>query len=118
MYLPFYYLVDDADTKEEWFKGSKSQIYLEMTSAWVSGFLPDNIEEQAHEGLKKVGEVSDIRKKVEELGVLGDPEKPKSEDAAAPAFPENKDGYTDEFRDKMNELFEDKIDNSSDGYNE
>ena len=114
LYLPFHVAASD-DQKEEWFQDSKTQVYLVATAQWMSAYLPKNVEEKMEEGMKQTGEMSDMRKKVQELGILGDPdkklEKETDEDADASKSQDKKDGYTEEFRDKMNELFEDKIDN-------
>ncbi len=124
LYLPFHVAVSD-EQKEEWFDGSHSSVYLEATAEWMSAYLPKNVEEKMEEGVKQAGDMSEMRKKVQELGVLGEPEKKAEErkdtvggDEKAPKSEDGKDGYTDEFRNKMNELFEDKIDNTPSNTNE
>ncbi len=124
LYLPFHVAASD-EQKEEWFGASKSQVYLITTAEWMSAYLPKNVEEKMEEGIQQAGEVSGIRKKVQELGILGEPEKNAAEEGKqggdspkASDFPEKKDGYTDEFRDKMDALFEDKIDNPPSNLNE
>lgn len=105
LYLPLFYLVNDEAQKEEWFAGSKSQIYLEMTSAWIDGFIPKTVEENLEEGIEKVKGLSLMGKKLEEMDVL----KSTSEKTE-----EKKDGYTSEFRDDMDKMFEHNSDTSPD----
>ncbi|PCI97938.1 MAG: colicin V production family protein [Alphaproteobacteria bacterium] len=108
LYLPLFYLVNDEDQKEEWFAGSKSQIYLEMTSAWIDGFIPKMVEENLVEGVEKVKGLSGLGKKLEEMDLLKSTSK---------QIEEKKDGYTPEFRDNMDKMFEHNTDTSPD-YNE
>ncbi len=108
LYLPLFYLVNDEEQKEEWFAGSKSQIYLEMTSAWIDGFIPKSVEADLEAGFEKVKGLSEMGKKLEEMDLL----KSTSEQ-----IEEKKDGYTPEFRDNMDKMFEHNNDTSPD-YNE
>ncbi len=118
VYLPFYYAATD-EQKEEWFSGSKSQVYLEATSGWISGFLPSDVAEKVEDGVEKVEEASEMRKKVEELGVLGVPEQENgSEEKKTSSDGAAKDGYSDEFRNKMDELIENQVDATQGSYNE
>ncbi|MGH1455983.1 MAG: CvpA family protein [Alphaproteobacteria bacterium] len=115
IYLPFYYAATD-EQKAEWFSESKSQVYLEATSKWMSGFLPEDVEDKMEAGVEKVEEASEMRKKVEELGVLGSPED-KSSDKDQPDLKKN-DGYSDSFRNQMDELIENQVDRSGSNLNE
>jgi membrane protein required for colicin V production len=104
LYLPFYYLAND-EQKSDWFADSKSHFYVETTSSWIAGFIPQDVEESAQEGMEKVEEASETRKKLEELDLLGTAgEKQK----ASPQ--DKKDGYSEEFREGMDQLFEKSTD--------
>ncbi len=113
LYLPFFYLAGDSQ-KEEWFKGSKTQIYLEATSTWIDGFIPKTVEENIKEGAQTLKDGSKTRSKLEEMDILKNKEdKMDNTDTS----PNKKDGYSEEFRDKMDELIENNTDTSPD-YNE
>ena len=109
MYLPFYYGLLDKEMKKDLSKSSASIVYLEATSKWVTGFLPEDMEKTVEDGVEAVEEASQTRKKLEELGVL---EGQKADNKDAP-----KDGYTPEFREQMNDLFENNADTTPE-YNE
>ena len=117
LYLPFFYLVGD-EQKEEWFKGSKTQTYLEMTSSWIDQFIPKVEPEEGEESDNPLKDISGTRKKLEEMDLL----KSTSEDARENINDEagsidRKEGYSPEFREKMDQLFEHNVDTSPE-YNE
>ncbi len=107
LYLPFYYLPGE-DQKNEWFKSSKTHLYLEASSRWINGFMPQDISEKMENGVDKVDKVTGAQRKLKELGILDtktlDEVSEKSQDAL--------DGYNEEFRGGMDELIEDNIDTS------
>lgn len=103
LYLPFLHFVSD-ERKVQWFEDSKSQIYLEITSTWIDGFIPRSVEENIEIGLDNAKNISDMGKKLQEMNVLKSQSDEKSES--------KKDGYTPEFREKMDEMFEDSNDTS------
>lgn len=103
--LPYYAVPDEQ--KEEYFGSSKTHVYLDASSAWLSGFLPEDARDDAKAGVAKAEEASEIRKKVEELGVLGDAEEIKEN--VRDMLEQKNDGYSEEFRDKMDALIEDQI---------
>ncbi|MGH1379001.1 MAG: CvpA family protein [Alphaproteobacteria bacterium] len=104
LYLPAFYLINDEEQKEEYFAGSKSHTYLEMTSAWIDSFVPKSVEDNLETGIEKAKNVSGMGKKLQEMNVL----KSSSEEQ----HKSKKDGYTSEFRDQMNEMFEENKDTS------
>ncbi len=108
MYLPFFYLAGE-EQKSEWFKESKTQIYLEISSSWIDGFIPKAAAENVAEGVETVKDVSETRKKLEDMNLLKRGTGNKSES--------KKDGYSSEFRNGMDKLFENSTDKSPD-YNE
>ena len=103
LYWPFLNFASD-EQKELWFGGSKSQIYLKMTSAWIDGSIPKSVEENMDIGIEKAKSVSDMGKKLQEMNVLKSQSDESSESKS--------DGYTPEFRDKMDEMFEESNDTS------
>ena len=102
LYLPIYYLVADEQMDDwGWLKSSKSRIYLEATSGWIAGFIPKN-ENENYEGTNdQMSPMNEARKKLEEMDLLQKDEENKDQD------PENKEGYSEDFRDKMDKLIED-----------
>ena len=49
LYLPFHILMDEKD-KEEWFSTSHSYAYVEMTSAFLVGFMPESWARDVEDG--------------------------------------------------------------------
>lgn len=104
LYLPVHLFIDDS-SKESWFANSKTHFYLERSADALAQFVPDTNVEKAEEQIGVLEEISNTRKKLEEIKLL------KGEDA--PSLPqslpeETLEGYSDEFRDKMDRLFEDE----------
>ncbi len=105
-YLPVHFFID-KDTKEAWFSTSRTHFYLEKTAEVLAELVPSS----AVEGVEKsLDEASGTRKKLEDINLL----KKEGKDGAAPegAAPGSgeaeKQGYTPEFRQQMDELFEQK----------
>ncbi len=99
LYLFPLFLVGE-DQQKEVFKESKAQPYLEFTSRWILSYVPKNAEEEIAEGAEKLQNMSETRKKFEEMDILE-----KAPDADGSDLP--KSGYGDEFRERMDKLFED-----------
>ena len=120
LYLPVYYLVDkDKMSEYPWLESSKSHVYLEATSAWIATtFIPTPEGGETGEEGGSMEAMNEARKKLEDLNLLQKDENAKDQSTA----PENKEGYTDEFRTKMDKLIEDATSGESDdkksGYNE
>lgn len=106
LYLPVYYLVDDGQMEEwSWLKSSRSRIYLEATSAWIAGFIPVESVESIAQATEEFGQVNEARKKLQEMNLLGTNISPdgSADNDSLEVAPQ---GYTDEFRSKMDELIE------------
>ncbi len=104
LYLPVHLFIDD-ETKAGVFEGSKTHFYLERTSATLAEFIPSSAVEDMEEGVSTLEEASETRKKLEEINLL----RRDGESAPAQNTPEqNSEGYSEEFRDKMDQLFEEK----------
>lgn len=106
LYLPVHLLTED-ETKGEWFKDSKTHVYLEQTAAALADFLPEDtrksLENQAEEISNNI-EKSDegARGTLEKMDLLNKENgEQKSDDNT-----DNKKGYTDQFRNEMDQLFE------------
>ena len=112
-YLPVYYLAD-KDQKAEWFQTSKTQMYLEVTSGWIDGFIPKDIEEGVVESAENVKGLSETRKKLEEMDVLNSVTDKIQEGTD---MADEKDGYPSSIREDMDQLIEENVDTSPD-YNE
>lgn len=115
MYLLPYHILGDEE-KEEYFANSKTLPYLETSTAWVKGFMPEAANEKMEEADEKIGEASEMRKKLENIGVLGNGDSEKDEPQELRDTPQ-KEGYSDDFRDKMDALIEQNTDTSP-AYNE
>ena len=74
LYLPVH-LMAPQETKDEWFGESKMVFYLEATSAWLAGFLPQGSTDEA-ESTRELLENMDVLKSVgdeeDSEGVSGD----------------------------------------------
>lgn len=109
LYLPVHMLVE-KETKDKWFEGSRTYIYLEKTAIYMSGFVPssafEEVEAKAKASSDGLGDVLGAREKLQQIDVL------KQEDLEE--FKAKTKGYDEEFRQRMDELFEDQ----SGSYNE
>lgn len=107
LYLPFYYTLDD-ESKNEWFGNteestayvSKTQVYVEGISAFLAEeVIPQSAKQAVGDKLEEAGK-SEARKKMEELDILrGEKDPAQQADQSTP-----KRGYTEEFREGMDEL--------------
>lgn len=103
LYLPMYMLVE-PEQKAEWFEGSKSYFYLEKTAAALVKFLPDSALKKMEEDAQTIGDAVTTREKLREIEVLQKEEQSGLNENRDEE--KNSQGYSPEFRDKMNELFE------------
>lgn len=109
LYLPVHFFIDE-ESKESWFENSKTHFYLERTSAAMAEFIPSDAVEEAEKNIQDIEDASQTRKKLEEINLL------KREGEDTPPEPvtdpgEDNEGYSEEFRQKMDELFDEKADN-------
>lgn len=102
MYLPVHIMVAQ-ETKEAWFAGSKTHFYIEKTAVMMANFLPESTVKDMEQ--KVEDQTASTREKLENLNLL-------QKEGAQPAQEENKaaPGYSEEFRDDMDRLFEKKRD--------
>ncbi|PCJ98162.1 MAG: hypothetical protein COA45_08410 [Zetaproteobacteria bacterium] len=107
LYWPLLHLLSD-EQKDEWFSGSKTQNYLEITSTWIDGIIPKYVDDTIEDGVEKVKGLSGMSRKLEEMDLLK---------STPEMMQEKKDGYTSDFRKNMDEMFEENADTSPD-YNE
>lgn len=111
LYMPLHlYYQSNPDEKDAVFEQSRSHVYMEMTAGWLLTFFPDNLKERfkEHEGdLETVIDspaLNNTRKALESQGLL--PQSENSDKAEEQVdVPNKQNGYTPEFRKKMDELF-------------
>jgi len=107
LYLPVHFFVDQ-ERKEEFFSESKTHFYLEKTSEILAGFIPSGAFEEVEEGVASLEKTSKTRKKLEEINLL------KKDNGGGeqqqPAESPESSGYSDEMRQQMDQLFDEKTD--------
>lgn len=98
----------DQERKEEFFSESKTHFYLEKTSEILAGFIPSGAFEEVEEGVASLEKTSKTRKKLEEINLL------KKDNGGGeqqqPAESPESSGYSDEMRQQMDQLFDEKTD--------
>ena len=102
LYLPVHLMVA-PETKAAWFEGSKTHFYIEKTADLLSQFLPESTMDDIGEKVE-TGTAS-TREKLENMNIL-QKEDMQQEDGTT----KNAPGYTEDFRDNMDRLFEQKTD--------
>lgn len=111
LYLPVHLFIED-DAKESWFKDSRTHFYMVRVADAFAQLLPENAVEETDEALEKleedINEASQTRKKLEEINLLKADDKDAGRDNNNDAPSTSPNGYSDEFRDKMDQLFEDE----------
>lgn len=114
LYLPVHMLVDQ-ETKIKWFEGSKTFVYLDQTATVLAQYLPEGTQEKAEEEFKKMQDVNSTREKLlgkEAEKTEGQPApaegQPAGQAQPAPKDGNNAQGYSDEFREKMDQLIDQK----------
>lgn len=109
IYLPVYLLMDDM-AKQKWFSGSRTHFYLEYTSSVLAKLLPKSVQEKIQSDAVNIDSIKKTTKerlqnidllKKEEKNAQEENEIEKTKDAL-------KEGYTNEFREEMNRLFEEQ----------
>lgn len=105
LYLPVHMLAE-GETKAGWFEDSRTHIYLEKTAIFISKFLPEDTIDDIEESGTKIEESMDTRKKLEDMQLL----RKKAEEGTLSEDDKKKlQGYDEEFRDNMDQLFEEKV---------
>ena len=113
LYLPVHLFVD-AEAKEGWFKDSKSHFYLERVSSGMASYLPENPETAAQAGIAEGEKIMDAREKLEQIQLLQKKDEgglvpPASlDEVRLPNGSDSPNGYSDEFRDGMDQLIDEK----------
>lgn len=123
LYLPFYLLTDNA-TRDEWFGGSKSRIYVEGTSKWLASLMPDSAKSdiasqaaaKAAEAQKTIGQKA--RERMKDMDILS------GSGTASPVVTpsnnttksENGTGYEDEQIRALDQIIQEQFQNGQ--YNE
>lgn len=119
VYIPVK-LIAGPEKIRNWFEGSRAHPVIDMGAEWMIDLLPENTFDMP---APAEGSETDARQKLEQMKLLGGETAKKIEDALkeglkpeeilkslpdAPAarFPEK--GYTEEFRQQMDQLFKDK----------
>lgn len=107
LYLPFHLFID-ADAKAAWFDGSRTHFYIEKTAGAMQSFLPEGGEESAKQLAEDAEAAVSAREKLKDIKLLPQGTGAPNAKAAAGIKAENVEGYTDEFRDELDGLFEEK----------
>jgi membrane protein required for colicin V production len=110
LYLPLL-LVMEKDTRDDWFKGSKTHHYVEAGASWLSGFIPegatDDMKKKASDVSKQKAE--EVRERLRDMEML-QPDMPAYNSAAPQGNgTDNGEGYGQEQRRDMNELIMDNV---------
>ncbi len=102
LYLPVH-IFAASDSKDEWFAGSKTHLYLEKTAAELEKFIPESAKDDMKESVQQIEKNNETRKKLEDIDLLKRDDRPA--DDKVQDVPETK-GYSEEFRDDVDRLFE------------
>lgn len=122
LYLPVY-MFSEQEARKEWFKGSRTFVYVETFAGWLSGFVPESL---ALEGEKQAGKAADslksTREKLQEIDILRRDSETEGKAAAEKTAPagetetlpaeENAEpapGYEEEQRRNMQDLIEEEV---------
>lgn len=117
-YLPFYLFMENA-SDSTYLKDSKTAFYLDHTAEFLAEFFPDDLDKMDED------DTSDTRQKLQDLKLLKK-ENANNGEAGETLEPitidknDLIDGYKNNFRNNMDELFEQKQDQQrlNNGYNE
>lgn len=93
------------EQRKEWFKDSKTYFYIDATATALVNLVPDETMDKLKDDAETIKEGSEARDKLRQMDILkgGAPreeELPAAEDGAS--------GYTEEFREEMDQLFDNK----------
>ncbi|WP_435640997.1 CvpA family protein [Micavibrio aeruginosavorus] len=111
LYLPVYLMVD-KDDRDEWFKDSRSAVYIEGLAAWMAAFIPEDTAEKLAEGAGRTREdMENARERIDALDALKEQmqnvEEAVQDGAEAIATPdEPSEGYEPVQRDDLDQLIE------------
>lgn len=102
-YLPFHMFLDQ-ETKDNFFKDSRTHIYLEETAKFFESLLPEGTKETVEDAADDVEGAVSTQDKLKEIGLLKNGEAAPVNAASAPD--PSQPGYEDGFRNQMNDLFQ------------
>ena len=94
LYLPFHLILPD-ENKEQWFSSSKTFVFVEGTTKFLSGFLP---------ATATTSDEKNTRETLQDLDILKDPDKKAKETEKPVGMPQPSDqeSYSDETRQELN----------------
>ena len=104
-FMPFYNLAP-KETLDTYMEGSQTRLYLEKTAAALTQLIPDSMSENMEKSAEGLEETLGTREKLEEINLLKQSGSSSSDDTNA--APRNEPGYNEDFRQKMDQLFEEK----------
>ena len=115
LYLPVHIFVESSE-KKQWFEGSRSIVYVELTADFLSQYFPDFGKEP-----EKMFDVKDIKKVIEARELLREQDQKVKDKAAKQdenlqdienggdnAPPSTGQGYEDELRKKLKDLLQEE----------
>ena len=102
IYLPFHVFMSEEE-KEKQFEGSKTYFFIEQTAEAMAGLVPQGTFEKFKQDAGTVQEGNKTREKLKQMDILKGNGAPREED-----MPPAEGGYTEEFREQMDQLFENK----------
>ncbi len=120
LYLPVHILVED-ETKEDWFGKSKTHFYVVAGANWMTDVIPDYFFqdkiEATEESLQDNEVIKGAREKLQAMDLLRDDLTPEERSQLVREKLNNGDlkkafegeGYSDEFRNKLDSLVEDNM---------
>lgn len=112
LYLPVHLFIEQ-EAKDTWFENSRTHFYLEKTADAMAEFIPESAKEDAEQELENIEEMSKTRKRLEDINLLPkDGEAEQQQSSPSSDNDTENEGYSEEFRDKMDQLFEDEADDS------
>ncbi len=103
-YLPFYLLMSGED-KEAWFGSSRSYFYIDKTASVMAGFIPNSNPDEVRAEAQEFKGIVSTRERLQQIDLLK--KEIPSELLDAPRD-ETGEGYQQDFRDNMDQLFEQK----------
>lgn len=102
--LPYTFV--DKESRDEFMDESKSQVYLEKIAGAMAAYLPEDVEQQAKEAMEQGEEGMNAREKLQQIELLKKDEAQEEADLKEPS--ENRNGYSEEFRDDMDQLIDER----------
>lgn len=103
------YLLFPEDTRRDWFKDSRTIVYIETTAAWLAEFLPDSVKNadpaSAADSASSMAKAT--RDKLKDLELL------KGDEGQKETAPPSEEGYEPGQRQDMQELIIEQTDDVS-----